>query len=214
MDDIATWVAGIDRDVKRRPLSGAEGYAVVLRRTYDDVSVENLWAACTEPARLQVWFLPVSGDLRAGGRFQFEGNAAGDILECQELRLVRVTWVYGDSPTHEVGLRLSPSGEAGAALELEHAAPVEGDTVPELVLGVGPGWDQALAALGLYFRGELPEDKAAWPELPEVKQLIAASISAWSRVLNKRGVASPEVVARAAAASLAFYTGGEPASQT
>jgi hypothetical protein len=47
----------------------------VLRRTYD-APIEDVWDACSDPDRLKRWFSPVSGDLRLGGRFQIEGNAA------------------------------------------------------------------------------------------------------------------------------------------
>ena len=33
------------------------------------------------PERIPRWFLPVSGDLRLGGRYQLEGNAGGEVLE-------------------------------------------------------------------------------------------------------------------------------------
>jgi uncharacterized protein YndB with AHSA1/START domain len=39
--------------------------------------VEDVWDACTNPARIPRWFLPVSGELRLGGRYQLEGNAGG-----------------------------------------------------------------------------------------------------------------------------------------
>lgn len=87
------------------------------------------------------------------------------------------------------------------------------DVVPEFVLGVGPGGDPALVALDLHLRGELPEDKSSWAESPEAHELIEGSVRAWAAVLNERGIASPSVVATAADASLAFYTGGEPSSE-
>ena len=42
-----------------------------------------MWDACTDPERIGRWFLPVSGDLRLGGRYQLEGNAGGEILRCE-----------------------------------------------------------------------------------------------------------------------------------
>ena len=54
---------------------------VELRRSYD-ADVADVWDACTNPERIPRWFLPISGDLRLGGRFQLEGNAGGEIKEC------------------------------------------------------------------------------------------------------------------------------------
>jgi uncharacterized protein YndB with AHSA1/START domain len=210
VNETASSIADTDRDVERRPILGQEeGHAAVLRRTYD-VPIERLWEVLTSPAELETWFLPVSGDLRAGGTFQFEGNAGGDILECEEPRLVRATWVYGDNPANEIVLRLSPEGDNRTALELEHAAPVDEDGAPEFVLGVGAGWDPALVGLDMYLRGELPEDKEAFAMSPEVMDMVRSSVGAWTEVLKERGVGSPDVVDKKAEESLAFYTGESP----
>ena len=41
-----------------------------------------MWDAVTSAERIPRWFLPISGDLRLGGRYQLEGNAGGEVLEC------------------------------------------------------------------------------------------------------------------------------------
>lgn len=208
MHDIARWVADTSRDVERRPVSGSERYVVILRRQYG-VQVAELWDACTSPDRLAQWFLPISGELRLGGSYQFEGNAGGEILDCDRPHLARVTWVYGDNPPQEVALRLSQADADGAALQLEHVGPADAAEVPEFALGVGPGWDPALIALGTYLEGNMPE-KSWWQESPDARELIERSVRAWQAVLNERGIASPSVIAKAADTSIAFYTGTEP----
>ena len=45
-------------------------------------AVGDVWDACTNPERIPRWFVPVSGDLRLGGRYQIEGNASGTIERC------------------------------------------------------------------------------------------------------------------------------------
>jgi uncharacterized protein YndB with AHSA1/START domain len=75
--------------------------------------VEDVWDACTTPDRLKRFFLPVSGDLRVGGHFEFKGNAGGEILRCAPPTQLRVTWVYGNGPASEVELRLTPNGAGG-----------------------------------------------------------------------------------------------------
>jgi uncharacterized protein YndB with AHSA1/START domain len=207
VNDVARWVAETSRDVRRGALSSGDGYAAVLQRNYD-ASVEDVWDAITTPRRLEQWFLPVSGDLRPGGTFQLEGNAHGEILECIPPHLFRVTWLYGDNPRNEVVARVSAAAGGGASLELEHGAPGQGEAAAGFILGVGPGWDPALVALGTYLRGEIP-DKTWWETSPEARELIGRSIKAWSAVLNERGVASPDAVARAAEASIEMYLGGE-----
>ena len=41
---------------------------LLIRRTYD-AAPEDVWDALTDPDRIVRWFLPVTGDLRPGGRF-------------------------------------------------------------------------------------------------------------------------------------------------
>ena len=48
-----------------------------FRPAQASVAFEDVWAAFASPDRLGRWFLPVSGDFRLGGSYQFEGNAGG-----------------------------------------------------------------------------------------------------------------------------------------
>lgn len=79
MIDIRSQLEAIHREVGERNEGDAVG--VLLRRSYD-ATIEDVWSALTDPKRMERWFLPVSGELREGGNFQIEGNAGGDILEC------------------------------------------------------------------------------------------------------------------------------------
>jgi hypothetical protein len=54
---------------------------LTVSQTYEG-TLDDLWDACTNPKRIPRWFLPVSGDLRVGGRYQLEGNASGTIERC------------------------------------------------------------------------------------------------------------------------------------
>ena len=47
---------------------------VLLRRAFP-APVEDVWDACTTAERIGRWLMPVSGDLRLGGRYQLQGNA-------------------------------------------------------------------------------------------------------------------------------------------
>ena len=68
---------------------------VVVRRAFP-APIEDVWDACTTAERIGRWLMPVSGDLRLGGKYQLEGNAGGEILSCEPPRLLRVTWVMGE----------------------------------------------------------------------------------------------------------------------
>ncbi|MFN7135642.1 MAG: SRPBCC domain-containing protein, partial [Myxococcales bacterium] len=63
-------------------------------RTYE-TDVEDLWDALTNPARIPRWFLPISGELKLGGRYQFKGNAGGTIHACERPSRLMATWEFG-----------------------------------------------------------------------------------------------------------------------
>ena len=46
----------------------------MLERTYE-TTIVDLWDAITSAERIPRRFLPISGDLRLGGRYQLEGHA-------------------------------------------------------------------------------------------------------------------------------------------
>jgi uncharacterized protein YndB with AHSA1/START domain len=204
MIDIPGQLAAIHREVGERELDGGgEGVAVLMRRTYG-APIEDVWDAVTDPVRMKRWFLPVSGDLRAGGNFQLEGNAGGEILTCEPPRLLRVTF---GGPTSVVELRLVES-EGETLLELEHTVPLEMARSVAGALYVGPGWDGALMALDLYVRGEVPDDPVAAANSPEGQEFSKRSVGEWSAVVESSGAASEEEVAAATEASLAQFAPG------
>jgi uncharacterized protein YndB with AHSA1/START domain len=180
----------IHREVGRRRIVAGDARTAVLRRTYD-APIEDVWHACTDPDRLNRWFLAVSGDLRAGGRFSLAGNAGGEIRRCEPPRLLELTWVYGDRPVDEVRLRLAGTSDGRTELELEHATvstEVEWEgRMLDVIPGVGSGWELPLTwALPRYLRGELPDAPAAeWYEpTPEHAALEERSARAWAALLD------------------------------
>ena len=51
--------------------------------------------AVTSAERIPRWFLPVSGRLELGGRYQLEGNAGGTIRRCERPSHLGLTWELG-----------------------------------------------------------------------------------------------------------------------
>src|SRR5256885_94128 len=82
--------------------------------------------ACTNPERLPRWFLPVTGDLRVGGRYQLASNASGAIERCEPPHGFTATWEYGGSVSW-IEVRLSPESEDTTRLELDHITLVADD---------------------------------------------------------------------------------------
>jgi uncharacterized protein YndB with AHSA1/START domain len=209
MFDIVREIEAVQREVGSGRIAAGEGRAVRLRRTYD-APIDDVWDALTNPERITRWFLPISGDYRLGGRYQFEGNAGGEIVACERPHRLRVTWAYGENvapaDVSELEVRLTPAGEASTTLELEHTAVVPEDRWDEYGPGaVGVGWDGGLLGLSLHLRGGSIEDPEAWQLSDKGREFNTRSSVAWGAA-NEAAGADPAVAAQAAANTTAFYT--------
>jgi uncharacterized protein YndB with AHSA1/START domain len=204
MIDIQSQIDAIDRGVVRRQGSAGEEVAVLISRTYDS-GIGDVWEALTDPDRVKRWFMPLSGDLRPGGTFQLEGNAGGDILECDPPHLVRVTF---GGPTSIVELRLTSEGEDRTRLQMEHTVPIEMAQSGAGALYVGPGWDGGFVALDLYLRGEAADDPVAAASSPEALELSRQSVDVWVEVIRQSGTADPDQIESAAEMSIAQFAPG------
>jgi uncharacterized protein YndB with AHSA1/START domain len=193
--DIAQQIGAIRRDVAEV----GDLVRVRMDRRYPSPT-DDVWEALTDPDRIRRWMMPISGDLRVGGHFQLEGNAGGEILQCEQPSVLRVT--FGD-PSSLVEVRLAAEG-SDTVLTLEH-------TVPKAMAGgvagalyVGPGWDGALLGLGLYLDGVVSEDPVAAASSPEAQDFSVASVAAWVAVLEAGG-ADAETIAAAREAAMAQF---------
>src|SRR5882724_399329 len=119
--DIGNVLGPVTRTVRNFEKDGKAASTVTLTRLYD-TSVDDLWDALTNAERIPRWFLPISGDLKPGGRYQFTGNAGGTITRCEAPRLLAVTWEHGGQVSW-LTLRVAKHGD-GAELRLEHTAHV------------------------------------------------------------------------------------------
>jgi uncharacterized protein YndB with AHSA1/START domain len=201
------------REVATVELHGHEATAVVLRREYAH-RAEEVWRALADVERLSRWFAPVEGDLSVGGRFQVQGNAGGEVLDCDAPRLARVTWELGEQPEgrprDEVALRLTPTEADGTILELVHTAIVD----PEFWARFGPGatgvgWDLAFLGLELHLAagGEgRGVDAEAFAASDEGAEIIERASAAWARAAIEFGT-RPEDAVAAGGRTTAFYTG-------
>lgn len=185
MIDILQEIDAIRRSVRR----DEENVSVAIDRTYP-TTAEDVWDAVTTPERIARWFAPISGDLREGGEFQIEGNASGQILKCDRPHLLRMT--YG-APNSIVELRLVPN-DGSTTLEVEHTVPLTIARSGAGALWVGPGWDGGFLMLGLYLRGEAPEDPVAAEGTLERQQFNAKSVHAWAETARASGTATEEEV--------------------
>jgi uncharacterized protein YndB with AHSA1/START domain len=202
---IPVQIDAIHREVRRTPREdGGENVTVVARRTYAS-NPDDTWSALTDPSRIVRWFMPISGDLRAGGNFQLEGNAGGDILECDKPHRLRVTF---GAETSFLELRLTPDGDDATTLELEHTVPIEMAQSGAGALWVGPGWDGAMLGLSLFLAGEVVDDPVAAANSPETIAFNEKSVRAWADTVEASGTATPEQLAEAVQVSMAQFAPG------
>ncbi|HEU4755678.1 MAG TPA: SRPBCC domain-containing protein, partial [Agromyces sp.] len=96
--DIQAQIDAVDRALATGERDGAPTYVQTIAQTYR-APLDDVWDALTSVERIPRWFLPISGDLRLGGRYDIEGNASGTVESCDAPRSFGVTWEYGGGIT-------------------------------------------------------------------------------------------------------------------
>ena len=208
MIDITHEIEAVQRQVRDRHVPAGEAREIRLQREFD-APIEDVWDALTNPERIGRWFLPISGDYRLGGRFQFEGNAGGRILDCDRPNRLKVTWGYGemagDADFSEVEITLAPGAGRTTRLDFAHTAIVPDDRWTEFGPGaVGVGWEQGLLGLELHLRGGSVGDPIAWQLSAEGREHSTRSSEAWGAA-NVAGGADPATAAQGVANTTMFY---------
>ncbi len=145
-------------ELRHRHIAAGEARAAVFTRFYD-APIADVWDACTNPERLARWYVPVSGDLRVGGKFEQAMMGSGEIVACDPPRRLHLAIGGG---ADEIELHLSPGEGGGTVLELQHATTFDeheiGGQVFDAIYCMGGGYYPRLVALDLHLRGELPDD--------------------------------------------------------
>jgi uncharacterized protein YndB with AHSA1/START domain len=207
MIDLVHQINAVRRSVGRRTLAAREARTVTIGQTYD-AGIEDVWDACTNPERLPRWFLSISGDLRVGGRYQFEGNAGGTIEECDPPHRVAATWEYGDTVSW-IALRLTPESDDRTRVELEHTVHIDDHWTQFGPGAVGVGWDLGLMGLSIHLSSGNsvdPDEIAKWSASEDGKQFMLQSSQRWCDA-DIAGGANPADAQAQAHRTAAAYTG-------
>ncbi len=207
MIDVDHQINAVRRAVGTRVLEAGQARTVTISQVYDS-DVDDVWDACTNPERIPRWFLPVSGDLRAGGSYQLEGNASGTIERCDPPSSFFATWEYGGEVSW-IEVTLSAQ-DGGTRLEIEHIAHVDDTRWAQFGPGaVGVGWDLGVMGLALHLAsGERndPETVAAWLGSDDGREFMTRSSEGW-REANVAAGADADAARAAADRTTAAYTG-------
>ena len=207
MIDVTQQINAVRRQVGTRVLEAGEARTVTVSQSYR-APVEDVWDACTNPERIPRWFLPITGDLRPGGRYQLQGNASGTVERCDPPRSFAATWEFGDQVSWiEVQLTAEPGGRT--RLVLEHIAHVNDEQWAEFGPGaVGIGWDTGFMGLAVHLSSGAsagPGEIAAWAASAEGRQFMTLASQRWCEASIAAG--TDEAGARAAAdRTIAAYT--------
>jgi uncharacterized protein YndB with AHSA1/START domain len=207
-------INAVRRRIGARVLEAGQARVATISQTYG-APIEDVWDACTNAERIPRWFLPVTGDLRVGGRYQLEGNAGGTVERCDPPRSFAATWEYGGEVSW-IEVRLTEEADGRTRLELEHTAHVDDKLWDQYGPGAtGIGWDMMLLGLANHLasgQGIDPAEAVAWSGSEDGRRFMTLSGERWCEASIEAG--TDEEAARAAAERvLAFYTGApeEPA---
>jgi uncharacterized protein YndB with AHSA1/START domain len=207
MIDVTHQINAVKRTVGTRTLEAGEARVVAIGQTYN-ADLDDLWDACTNAERIPRWFLPVTGDLRVGGRYQLQGNAGGTVERCDPPHGFAATWEFGGEVSW-IEVRLTEVSDGRTRFELEHIAHVDDERWAEFGPGaVGIGWDGAVMGLALHLASGEQVDAAAfetWSATDEGRRFFTSASDAWCAASTAAG--TDAAAARAAAdRATAFYT--------
>jgi uncharacterized protein YndB with AHSA1/START domain len=208
MIDVTEQINAVRRQVGGRVLEAGEARTVVVGQAYG-TGLDDLWDACTNPERIKRWFLPVSGELKLGGKYQIEGNAGGTITRCDAPHGFDATWEYGGDVSW-IEVRLTAESDDRTRFELSHIAHVDDERWAEFGPGaVGVGWDLGLMGLGTHLssgRGVNRDESAAWPASEDGRRFMTLSSEQWYEASVAAGT-DKEAARAAADRTTAAYTG-------
>ena len=208
MIDVKQQINAVRRQVGTRVLEAGEARTVTVSQSYA-APIEDVWDACTNPERIPRWFLPISGDLRVGGRYQLEGNAGGTIERCDPPSGFAATWEFGDQVSW-IEVRLTAEPGARTLLALEHIAHVDDEQWAEYGPGaVGIGWDMGLVGLAVHLSSGRTVDQresATWTASADGREFMSLASDRWYDASVAAGTA-PAGARAAADRTTAAYTG-------
>jgi len=157
-------------------LGSAEGKGVVRMEDRLDATVEEVWAALTDPSRLAAWYGIVEGEIGPGGEYRAHLHASGwegtgRIEAFDAPRHMRVvTSMDSEEPSEGVfEVTLTPAGDGTDLIWEERGAP------EHLLAAYGAGIQVHVEDLGAYLAGrERCDAEARFGELYPAYQQLAA----------------------------------------
>jgi uncharacterized protein YndB with AHSA1/START domain len=157
-------------------LRSVDGKGVVRMENRYDTDIDDLWAALTDPGRLDRWLGRIEGDLRLGGEFHryFYASGAegtGRIEVCEPPRRLRLT-MAGEPDEQVIELTLSADGDQTILVVEESGMPLN------LLAAYGAGIQVHVEDLSAHIAGrERCIADVRWTELQPAYEAAAANVS-------------------------------------
>lgn len=170
-------------------------------------TVEDLWDLITNPDKLSEWFLPVSGELKLGGRYALQGNASGTILGCEPNSLISLTWEFGG----DIGwldIQFRPIQDSKCELTLSHTSVLNPHWDQYGAGATGIGWDICLLGMSLMLSGPdaVKLDEMTFVTSKEGSDYVESCADGWAKASVAAGI-DPDTAESAAKHSSAFFRG-------
>ncbi|MDR5701448.1 SRPBCC domain-containing protein [Agromyces aerolatus] len=193
-------IASQINEVLRHVEFGESGNVITLQQTFP-TSVDDLWDACTTPARLARWF---DGELREGGRYRMaDSGTVGTIRTCDAPRELIITWEHGDDVSLVTAAFEEAPGGRSATLTVRHHGEDNEYWREYGPAAGGAGWDAAFLGLVMLLDDPdtLLDEVATLMRSADGERFTELVVSEWSRAHQRAGAAADEADAAAGRAA-------------
>jgi uncharacterized protein YndB with AHSA1/START domain len=134
-------------------LRSADGKGVVRIEDRLGASIDDVWAALTDPGRLASWMGDVEGDLREGGEFRFSFFASGSegtgrVDACEPPRRLLLTLALGQPDEDVAEITLAIDADHTLVTWEERGMPID------LLAGYGAGIQIHVEDLAAHLPGQ------------------------------------------------------------
>ena len=206
--DFSSIATNIQREVHAITKDGKSLRSVTLSCDLKTV-IDPLWVAITHKDVLEKWFQPVTGELKLGGRFQIQDNAAGSVVSCQSGESYSITWEFAGDVSW-VDVSLVALEHSSVRLSIAHTMNFSEHWTHYGPGATGVGWELSLYGLAFFL---LHPDEQKFDEMEFVssqlgKSTIEQSSEGWTQADITSGTPA-EHAQQAAHRTVAFYTGDE-----
>jgi uncharacterized protein YndB with AHSA1/START domain len=157
-------------------LRSEDGVGVVRIEDRLDASIDEVWSALTDPARLGQWYADVTGDLRVGGEFSLHVFASGwegtgRITACEPPRRFVTVSKEPEHPNESVHeVTLTPAGDQTVIVYENLSVP------PDLLFAYGAGEQIHVEDLAAHLAGRERNGESRWDELEPAYREAAEKI--------------------------------------